>query len=201
MGKFEVEMVLTGFKLKIRGERDDMPVIKRNLEQQMAGLLSPAANIAQSRLPPNTIDADIVHRDGSGRPKKASRVRRTGPANGEPRSTALDFHHDFDQFGVPSQTWPAGKKILWLLYIASREAQATELSGPVIAETFNKHFRQSGMLKKSNMPRDLRILKQKNPGLVGDNANGSPINWFLTTEGEKEAAGLVAEAKGEPEQN
>ncbi len=201
MGKYEIEMEITGFRLKIRGERDDVPVIKHNLQQQMAGLLDPATNIAQSRLPASTIEAEVVNGDGNGRQKKARRVRRASPPNGQTKSKPLDWQHDPGQFGVPRQNWPASKKIIWLLYVAFEQARASELSGPVIAETFNKHFRQAGQLNKQSMPRDLGLLKQKVPALVGDRAGASPITWFLTDEGLKEAHRLVVEARGEATPN
>jgi len=198
MGKYEIEMEITGFRLKIRGERDDVPVIKHNLQQQMAGLLDPAANIAQSRLPATAIEAEVVNGDGNGRQKKTRRARRASAPNGQTRSKPLDWQHDPGQFGVPRQNWRASGKIIWLMYVASEQAHASELSGPVIAETFNKHFRQAGQLNKQSMPRDLGFLKQKVPALVGDRAGASPITWFLTDEGVREAQRLVVDAKGEP---
>ena len=51
MAKYEVEMELTGFRLKIRGDREDLPIITTNIHDQITGLIEPAVNIAQGRLP------------------------------------------------------------------------------------------------------------------------------------------------------
>ena len=59
MAKFEVEMELTGLKLKIKGEREDIPQISRNLGEQIAGLFQPAANIVQGQLPTKHVEATI----------------------------------------------------------------------------------------------------------------------------------------------
>ncbi|HJT36363.1 MAG TPA: hypothetical protein VJ783_30350, partial [Pirellulales bacterium] len=119
----------------------------------------------------------------------------------ETKSQPLEFRHDAGRFGIPRQEWTAGKKIVWLLHVVSQQAQVSEISGPVIAATFNKHFRQAGSLNKQGMSRDLGGLKQRGPALVGDNANSSPITWFLTNEGQKEAERLVIEARGEAAQS
>ena len=78
MGRYEIEMEITGFRLKIRGDREDIPIIKHNLQHQMVGLIDPAANIAQSRLPSNTIDLEPSVGVGNGKARKARRPRRPG---------------------------------------------------------------------------------------------------------------------------
>jgi hypothetical protein len=70
----------------------------------------------------------------------------------------------------------------------------------VIAETFNANFREAELLSKQNMPRDLGKLKSRSPALVGSHDDASPITWFLTDEGVKEAVRLVDDAKGIPSQ-
>jgi hypothetical protein len=95
---------------------------------------------------------------------------------------------------MPRQLWTAPQKILWTLYVAAKEKGQTELSGPVIAETFNVQFKQFGPLSKQSMPRDLGNLKKRSQ--VMDNATHAPITWYLTDEGSKEAEKLVAEGKG-----
>lgn len=99
---------------------------------------------------------------------------------------------------MPRQSWTAGQKILWTLYVIDKEVDQKEVSGPVIAETFNSAFRQFGPLKKQNMPRDLGILKKKTPAQVMDNTTMSPITWYLTEEGIKEAEKLFVDARSVP---
>jgi hypothetical protein len=194
MAKFEIEMELTGFKLKVKGEREDIRVIRESLQEQVTGLIAPAANIVRgnlSELPLEPIKPEVISK-----PKRAARTRRAGAGNGEVASPALDWSHDPGKWGTPRQAWKAWQKILWLLLVAAEERGVREMSASCIVDTFNKHFRQAGLLHKSSMTRDMASLKQRLPALVGDHADKSPITWFPTEEGIKEGQRLVAEAKG-----
>jgi hypothetical protein len=97
---------------------------------------------------------------------------------------------------MPKQAWSGWQKILWVLYVIGKETGQTEVSGPAIAETFNTLFKQFGLLAKQSMPRDLGGMKKKRtPALVLDNPTQTPITWFVTEEGTREAEKLVADAK------
>ncbi len=195
MPKFEVEMEITGFKLKVKGEREDIRTIAANLQSQLPRLIEGPLNIPQGNLPERTTLV-VEPNNGERQHSKSARARRTPrTANGEARSAAADWSHDPSKWGIPRQSWSASLKILWLLRVATSELGTKEMSGPAIAATFNKHFRQARALNSRSMSRDLGTLKQRTPSaLVSDDATQSPIVWFLTEEGIKEADKLIAEA-------
>jgi hypothetical protein len=198
MGKYEIEMELTGFRLKVRGERDDLPIITENLQQQVTGLIAPAINIAAGQLPHSReIAPAVTVIESSPKAKRAGRSRRSTSTNGEASKTVvINWDHDPNKWGVPKQAWKAWQKVAWLLYVVSEECNANELSASMIVETFNTHFRQSGLLKQSNMTTQLGRMKQSSPALIGDHATKNPITWFLTETGIQEAKKMVIEAKG-----
>lgn len=202
MAKFEIEMELTGLKIKVRGERsEDMPHLTGQISKQLAGLVQPPAAMIEE--PSRRAVEAIVRQpeNGQGQNKgngRAKATRRKSAANGDAAPIApATWQHDPAKWGMPKQaTWSGGQKILWVLYVIGKETGQTEISGPGIAETFNTLFKQFGPLAKQNMPRDLGALKKRTPALVIDNATQSPITWYLTEEGIKEAEKLVTEAKG-----
>lgn len=194
MPKFEFEMELTGLRIKMKGEREDVRVIRENLPQQIAALIDPAANIVRGNLA--ELPLERIEPGAVSKPKRAARIRRAGSGNGEAASAAVDWSHDPGKWGTPRQAWRAWQKIVWLLLVAGEERGAREMAAGCIVETFNKHFRQAGLLRRTSMTRDMASLKQRVPSLVGDHADKSPITWFLTEEGIKEGQRLVAEAKG-----
>ncbi len=197
MSKFEIEMELTGFRLKVRGERDDLPVITENLQQQVAGLISPAVNIAAGHLPQQKTNGSATNViEGHSKGKRNSRPRRTAPTSGDTKTVVINWDHDPGKWGFPRQSWKSWQKITWLLHVVSQECSVNELTAGLIVETFNTHFRQAETLKQGSMTRDLGRMKQKTPALIGDHAGKSPITWFLTDAGIQEALKLVVEAKG-----
>ena len=82
-------------------------------------------------------------------------------------------------------------KAIWLLHVVKQE-----LSGSVLVATFNKHFRQAGMITVSNANRDLGRSKSKSPPFVGEDTTKNPPQWFLTEEGTRQANKLVGDALG-----
>jgi hypothetical protein len=198
MAKFEIEFELQGLKLKVKGEREDIPQIAQNLGQQVAGLFQPMADIVDGQVPRKQVEATVQGAEPNGR-AKVGRPRRSRPpsqTDGSSEPKVIEWAHDPNKWGTPKQQWKGWQKILWLLYVVDQEKGLKELSGPQIADTFNTHFRQAGLLNKNSMPRDLGALKQRTPSFVGDRATQSPITWFLTEMGVKEAEKLVADAKG-----
>ena len=81
------------------------------------------------------------------------------------------------------------------MYVIKQAAGTKELSGSIIAESFNLSFKQFGTLRKNHMPRDLGALKLKQPPLVLDDPGKVPIQWFLTDAGLKEAERLIDQSK------
>lgn len=203
MGKFEVELELTGLKLRVKGDSSqDMPRIAQQLGQQVAGLIQPAANIIEPDAGPlfkqiESQSRPVAPEDGQKKRKGRSGPRRAGVNGDQPAQPLPEWQHDPGKWGTPKQGWTAGQKITWLLYVISKETGQTEVGGPTIAEVFGAKFKQFGPLKKANMPRDLGALKTKQPhAWVMDNETKSPITWYLTEEGMREAEKIVAEAKG-----
>ncbi|MEZ6124637.1 MAG: hypothetical protein R3C49_15875 [Planctomycetaceae bacterium] len=199
MARIEVEMELTGFRLKVKAEReDDVARITQQLGRQLAGMTQPLAGIVDS---PRAIETQTVQESGeaallqkSAAKSTRKRNRKTGENGG---SQPITWQHDAAAWGTPKQAWTAAQKILWIMYVIGKATGQSEIGGPTIAESFNKSFKQFGTLKKNNMPRDLGALKTKSPAQVLDNTAASPITWYLTEAGTLEAEKLVAEARGD----
>jgi hypothetical protein len=201
MAKFEVEMQIQGFKLRVWSEREeDVPRITGQLGQQLAGLLRPSTEIldvtprVQTAFAVNAPEEKSQDPNKRKRHAKSSRIRKSG-ASESAGSQMVNWQHAPAKWGMPRQAWTTGQKILWTLYVAAKETSHEDLSSPAIAETFNTAFREFGPLAKQNLPRELGNLKKKTPTQVLDNRTGSPIKWYLTDAGSREAEKLVAEAK------
>lgn len=199
MGKVEIEMELKGFALKVRADREDMPMVAKSLRAQMPGFLNPALGLGH-------IDSAVIdvpppelgqHEKSLEAPtgKKRTRVRtaRAASQNGESKSSPLIWNHDPSRWGIASQSWTAREKIVWLLQVISEACETDEVTAPVIVATFNTHFKQANPLEPKNMSRELGRLKQQY-SFVCDKGGTSPTEWFLTESGKKEGARLVAEA-------
>ena len=84
MAKFHVKLKLQGLELEVEGSRDDIPSIRQSLNQQLAGLLEPATDMAEGKISkPITIQSQDDGSIGNGSIK---RRRKLDP----PR---LGFHH------------------------------------------------------------------------------------------------------------
>jgi hypothetical protein len=104
--------------------------------------------------------------------------------------------HDSEKWGAPQQGWTILDKTLWLLHVLAAGKGRESVSGPSIAATFNKLFRQSGTVHPPLVTRELGKSKIANPALVGEDSSAEPSNWFLTNEGIKRAEQLVSDTKG-----
>jgi hypothetical protein len=196
MTKFKIKMKLSGLEIDIEGSREDIPLIAANLGQQLTGLLGPAAGIASGvdasvplSVAPQiaTPMVDEVRR----RKKRVAPARSTDGAPADKSVAAIDFRHDPVKFGAPKQSWNTADKSVWLLHVVGKE-----MSGRVIVATFNKHFRQAGLINVSHANRDLGRLKSKSPAVVGEDTTQAPPSWFLTEEGTRHALKLVGDALG-----
>lgn len=203
MAMFEVEMEITGFRLKVKAQRnEDVARITTQLGRQLAGLTQPFSAMVDA---PKTLEAHSVNDlGGSGesdvrRPLASKsgrkRIRRSGESANS--TQPITWQHDAKAWGTPRQSWSAVQKILWTMYVLSKVAEKSELSGPVIAESFNLAFKQFGPLNKKSMPRDLGNLKKRVPAQIMDNPSATPITWYLTEEGIREGEKLVIEARGQ----
>ncbi|MEH1905181.1 MAG: hypothetical protein V7L04_28335 [Nostoc sp.] len=200
--KFKIKLKLTGFELEIEGSREDVPFMAQAVGQQMSGLLLPASNIVEGEIIENK---DLPQLASEAKPKSRkkrssrqySQTSTNSTLNGKAKALAVDWKHDPSKWGNPQQDWSTTDKSMWLLYVVQIEAEVLELTGSEISTTFNKHFRQSGQISTSQINRDLGRAKGKKPALVSDNATKSPSAWFLTTEGEKCVQQLIAQARGQ----
>lgn len=195
MAKFKIKMKLSGLELDIEGSKEDIPLIAANLGQQLTGLLAPAAAIVSgedaSGNPPPPPSAPLQVVEEVKRRKKRTTTARSTDKVPETTNAPIDFRHDPAKFGAPKQSWTTSDKAIWLLQVVD-----TEMSGAVIVATFNKHFRQAGLIKVGNTNRDLGRLKSKSPAVVGEDTTQNPTKWFLTEEGKRQALKLIGDALG-----
>jgi hypothetical protein len=204
VAKFHIKMKVQGFELEVDGTRDDLPVLRQALTQQFAGLMGPATDLADGDAAPRSVlgGATAAAAAASENGKRARRKARgaTDAAGGDGKDVAVDWRHDTATYGSPLQKWKNSQKAIWLLYVGSSAANVPEMSNGTIAATFTKHFRQAGPIRKSNLARDLGLLKVgKNgtPPLVSEDSSKNPPVWYLTDAGVKEAQRLVVEALGQ----
>lgn len=201
MAKFEVEFEITGLRLKVKAERDeDVSKITQQIGKQLSGLTQPYPGIVEN---PRVIEAHAQpaskgYDETSVLPKSVGRSgrKRTRKTSENGGSQPIHWQHDAAAWGTPKQAWTAIQKILWIMYAIGKATGQEEIGGPTIAESFNKSFKQFGILNKKSMTRDLGVLKTKVPAQVMDNTAASPITWFLTEAGTQEAERLVIEARG-----
>lgn len=206
MAKFKISLKLQSLEVNIEGEREDIPAISRALSQQLTGLIAPSVATAssshdgddstQTAVPRQAVElVEEVKRKSA---KKRAPSKRSVPSS-ESVESVVDWRHDPIKYGNPSQAWSTANKALWLLYVVGEAADVKELAAKRIADTFNKHFRQSKTITVFNVSRDLGKLKGKAPAAVGEDTTKDPSNWYLTTEGIRVAQGFVAEALGRKE--
>ncbi len=202
MSKFRIKMKLQGFELEIEGAREDAALISRSIGQQMASLIKPTSGIID-------VDSDD---DDENRPSNRPpivdvsprKTRRKKPSNGSTADNdgppAIDFKHSPEKFGNPRQQWKTSEKTLWLIYVLKEITGEDEVANSTLVNTFNKHFKQSGTVRSSNVSRDFGNFKSKErPPLIGENTSVNPPRWFLTEEGIRRAQGLVGDALGQSE--
>jgi hypothetical protein len=201
---FEVELELTGLKLRLRGSREDIPVMTQGIGQQLAGLLQPAADIVEGEIVTGNGALPAQAEPAKATPRRRSYTRRraqagspAAPANGGKNET-LDWVHDPTKWGNPQQEWVTSQKATWLLYVVAHEKGTPGMSSKLIADTFNKHFFRAGRIQASKVSRDLGRLKSQKPAQVGEDTTANPPRWFLVNAGEEEARKLVQEALGSP---
>ena len=202
--KFKIKMKVTGFELEVEGSREDVPLMAQAVGQQMSGLLLPASGIVEGEiiddksLPQATLESQPKPRKKQTNRRRSKTSTKSTPSSKNP-TVALDWKHNPNKWGFPQQDWTTADKSIWLLYVVSKEASTTELTGSEISATFNKHFRQSGQIKTGYINRDLGKAKGANgkTALVSEDATKSPSAWFLNQEGEKRAQELVTKALGQ----
>ncbi|WP_164603536.1 hypothetical protein [Rhodopseudomonas sp. BR0M22] len=200
MSKFRIKLKLQGLELEIEGSREDASIMSQSIGQQIAGMMGPVGTIIDGSPASDAASLpSIANSSSSNSARKPRRKQVNGSqTNGAEGSRTIDFKHSPEKFGNPKQGWKTAQKALWLLYVAKESANQGELASRVIADTFNKHFKQAGLVQTGNVGRDLGRLKSQSPAAVGEDTTQVPPAWFLTDEGRKQAQALVSEALGQP---
>ena len=198
MSKFKIKLKLQGLELEVEGSREDLPHLSKNLSDQITGLIQPAVALVSGEEAPETIPQSGLVIEGTATDTTRKKRKKTTRTNNNPSSaavtegSAIDWVHDPQKWGSPSQTWKAWEKAIWLIYVVSKETETTQLSHVQIVATFNKHFKQAKTIAPFNVARDLGRKKSGKEALVGENTVKSPSEWFLTDEGRKYAEKLAA---------
>jgi len=190
MSKFRIKMKLQGFELDVEGHRDDMPLIAQSVGQQIAGILEPATFLAGKEPTPQ-----IVPPSTQAVVRNATRRRKT---TGGPTATseAVDWRHDPQKWGTPKQAWVTADKAMWLLRVCGDDAGRQEMTATEIAATFNKHFKQAGVIQGSKVTRDLGRKKISKDSPVAEDTSKAPSQWYLTQAGKGVSDALVQQALG-----
>jgi hypothetical protein len=205
MPKLDIEFELTGLKLKIKGESDDVSGKVGDLQRQISDLMGTINSLtnqaARPTIPadtstsatPKMIDAPVAA-NGSGRHKGASRKASTNPRT---KAEAVEFKHDAEKYGFPKQSWSTAQKAMFMLHMLAESGETKEFTAAQISSTFNKHFKSFGVIRPQNVLRDLGNAKGKN-GAVNSDASQDPMKWFLLEAAKTQIAALLAVAKGAP---
>lgn len=194
MSKFKIKVKLTGFELEIEGDRQDIPALTRSVSKQLGGMIAPpSADLFE--------DAEIVPDTPAALPeaKKPAKKKRPSAAKSATSISKSEVAHAIElnkrsvesKYGTPKQQWSSGDKLLWLLYVADKEAGLQGLSSGQLKETFNKHYRTNGAVTAQNTA-DLRKKVISNPALLGKDTSKEPVTWYLTEAGLRHVEALIA---------
>ena len=192
MSKFEMEFELKGLKVRVKGERGDIPLITQNIGKQVGDLLKPAANIVEEQKPQlqlpmqNAIDVATVV---TTRRKRAS----TRSASTTAAQTNVEVVIDTTTWGTPHQSWKCAEKAIWLLYATAKSGGPSEMTSAEIVRVFNTRYRAAKTIRPQNVNRDLTALKGGTEAQVGRSEKNDA--WFLTEAGEKRAIALITKAR------
>jgi hypothetical protein len=193
MAKFEIEVEITGFKLKIKGEKEALPSLTKSIGRQLSGMLSVPDGLVE--------DADVVDSKPlalqEASPKKVKKARAKPKINGSPKAVdsaaaiELNVRQIQEKYGTPIQSWSGPDKAIWLLYVVQQELGQDSLTSAQIRETSAKYFKAQGPMSTQAVADLRRKLTGKLP-LLGQDNNQDPAAWYLTDAGKKHAETLVA---------
>jgi hypothetical protein len=201
MPTFEMEFEVTGLKLKIKSEREDVPHAVSAVQNQLGAMIQSAAQLASAKVingqaTSATQAAREITSGGSEQSQSSKKpsAPRTRGRGGDSKTPPLDVKHDAETYGFPVQTWSTAVKSLWLLYVVAEQTELKEMSAPLILTTFNKHFKEFGPLNPKNVGRDLGTMK-KNTHFLGSDSTKDPQTWYLLQGGKEEAQKLISQSK------
>jgi hypothetical protein len=189
--RVEFELEIQGFRLKVKGSKENAGQITAQVGQALLGVITPPS--IDGKQHQNNVE-DIVHTEvvnekHKKRPRKAKIQTDTNGTN-----NVIDFTPEPEKYGVPSIKWTTGQKSLWLLYVVKQLKIADALTTTQIIETFNKHFRQSKQI--SNVARDLGKMKIDSVNMwVAEDTSKNPSEWYITEPGEKHVQKMIMELK------
>jgi hypothetical protein len=193
MNKLKFTFKIKELELQVEGTREEVNTITNSIGQQFQGLIRPTgATGEQTSQPPLQITEDGEITEVK---TPAKRRKNAGAQPKAEKAKAYDFKNDPSKYSSPLQSWTGLEKAVWLVYVVHNELSIMELSAGEIGETFNKHFKQQGKIRPSNIARDFGKQKAGAKAIVGENSTVSPTKWYLTEEGNKMAQKLIQNLK------
>jgi hypothetical protein len=196
MPKLEIEFEITGLKLRIKGESEDVVERAADVQRRLHGAFQALGSVGEGALSSATqprtytVSAEAIKEVEAEAPR-ARRTTRKSSAAVKTKNVCLELTHDPEKFGFPKQEWPTASKAMWFLLMLEKQTGHKEASAPEIAGTFNKYFREFGTIRPQNISRDLSALKGKGKSVNNDPAK-EPPTWYLLEDGKKEVENLIA---------
>ncbi|HKT10262.1 MAG TPA: hypothetical protein VJW77_00415 [Terriglobia bacterium] len=187
MAKFHIRLKLQGLGFEVDGERQDIPAITAAVGKQFAGLLEPAAAVADGHLQLNDGGQLDVQEPAPAKRRVARRRNTNRGSSTGGDDPAIEFRHDSDKFGNPVQSWSVTEKCIWLLYVIENSTDKNEVSAGQLVSTFKEYFKPAGKLHPPHVTRELGKAKVSNPAPIGEEKG----LWFLTNQGKEQAQRLI----------
>lgn len=186
LASFKISVEIEKLKIHVEGDREIVPEIASNVAHQITGVLQPSGLLEAPKDGHNS--NPVITAPAS--PARRTRGRRSISTGTGGNSGTIDWNHDPAKWGTPVQNWKNWQKIMWLLSVVATDAGRPEgLTTAEMTAIYQQKFRSTGVLRKGNIPRDLRSW----PDYFGEVDD----RWHLKESGKTEAAKLVAEAKGQ----
>ncbi len=185
---FEVSVEIKELKIHVKGDREIAPEIAENVAHQISTVFQPAGLIEAPSEGGNGHVVIPAQPGAASRKRKRATAGKAVSGNGD-GAGPIDWAHDAAKWGTPIQTWSQPQKINWLLWVYEQATGKKDLNPSEMQDVFERKFRDSGLLTRQNISRDLR----KN----SDNFGAVNGRWFLKQAGKDAAAALVAEARGQ----
>ena len=160
--KFKLgEIKISGVEFEIEDDRESATAAFASLQDQLAGVVQPVVGRALLGAG-QVVDAPSVDSERPATtvaPRKRRKLSSSAPgkAGEEGAAQPISFVHNPDKFGNPQQGWTTPNKAIWLLWVVEQATGVKELTVTSIANVFNQHYRDFGIIRKGNVQRDLGI--------------------------------------------